>query len=137
MAMHPVLCAFGRSKTRSGKSSEMAVWVLLQIRLELFPPIAVLHRVPESEIERVRSDLGGRPRGTRRRHCSSIKPRSGKRGEGTVRIAFEIGCKLGRAAVLNAVPKCELQGNLTVGGRFGVRLRSGNPCGWCGCIGGG
>ena len=94
--------------------------------LELLAPIAVLHGIPESKIESVRGGIRGcwRHR-VRRRKRGRIKSCSGERSESTPRILLEIGFELGRAAVLDAFPKRELEGNLVVGGQIGDRRWSG------------
>ena len=104
----------------------MAVRMLFQIGLKLLASIAVLDGVPEGKIESLRGDfLGCRRRGLCGRERGGIKPCSGERGKGTLRILLEVGFELGRAAVLDAVPKRELEGDLVVGGQFGDRRRSG------------
>src|ERR1700730_1498270 len=112
--------------------------MLLKVGLKLLAPIAVLHGVPESEIESFRGGfLGCRCRGTWRRERSCIEPCSGERGKGTFRILLEVGFHLGRAAVLDAVPKRELKGDLVVGGQLGDLRRSGRQFGYLSCLLGG
>jgi|ERR1700730_16801279 len=104
----------------------MAVRMLFQIGPKLLTSIAFLDGVPEGKIESFRGDfLGCRRRGTWRRERSCIKPCSGERGEGALRILLEVGFELGRAALLNAVPKRELEGDLIVSGEFGDGRRGG------------
>ena len=81
----------------------MAVRMLFQIGPKLLTSIAFLDGVPEGKIESFRGDfLGCRRRGTWRRERSCIKPCSGERGEGALRILLEVGFELGRAALLDA-----------------------------------
>jgi hypothetical protein len=39
------------------------------------------------------------------------------------RVLLQVGFELGRAAVLDAVPERELEGDLVIGGQFGDRRR--------------
>jgi hypothetical protein len=105
--------------------------MLLEVGLKLLPPIAVLHGIPKSKIESFRGGLLGCGRGkTWGRKRSGIKPCSGKRGKGALRILLEIGFQLGRTAFLDTVPKRQLEGDLVVGGQFGDRRRSGRRFGY-------
>src|ERR1700680_3932119 len=129
------MCAW-RGKARPGESGEVAIRMLLEVGLKLLAPIAVLHGVPESEIESFRGGfLRCRCRGTWRAERRCIEPCSGERGKGTFRILLEVGFHLGRAAVLDVVPKRELEGDLVVGGQFGDLRRSGRQFGYLSCLG--
>src|ERR1700674_3339726 len=91
----------------------MAVRMLFQIGLKLLASVAVLHGIPESKIESFRGDfLRCRCRGTWRREGGCIDLCSGERGEAALRILLEVGFELRRTAVLDAVPKRELGGQL-------------------------
>jgi len=104
----------------------MAVRMLFQIGPKLLTSIAVLDGVPEGKVESLCGDfLGRRRRSACGRGRGGIKPCSGERGKGTFRIPLEVGFELGSAAVLDAVPKRELEGDLIVGGEFGDGRRDG------------
>ena len=119
------LTNFWRGKARPGESGEVAIRMLLEVRLKLLPPIAVLHGIPKSKIESSRSGLlGCRRSGICGRKRGCIKPCSGKRGKGAFRITLEVGFELGMTAVLDAVPKRELEGDLIVGARFATDTSS-------------
>ena len=91
----------------------MTIRMLLEVRLKLLPPIAVLHGIPKSKIESFRSGhFGCRRCGICGRKRGCIKPCSGKRGKGAVRILLEVGFQFSRTAVIDTVPKRELQGDL-------------------------
>jgi hypothetical protein len=95
-------------KTRPGEPGEVAVRMLLEVGLELLAPVTVLDRIPEGKIKFVNCDFLGCWRRGRVRGC--IKPGSGERGEGTRRILLKVGFQLGRAAVLDAVPRVPARG---------------------------
>src|SRR5580693_3309049 len=104
----------------------MPVRMLFQIGPKLLTSIAVLDGVPEGEVESLCGDfLGRRRRSAGGRGRGGIKPCSGERGKGPFRIPLEVGFELGSAAVLDAVPKRELEGDLIVGGEFGDGRRDG------------
>ena len=104
----------------------MAVRMLFQIGPKLLTSIAFLDGVPEGKVESLCGDfLGRRPRSACGRGRGGIKPCSGERGEGALRILPEVGFELGRAALLDAVPKRELEGDLIVSGEFGDGRRGG------------
>jgi hypothetical protein len=89
----------------------MPVRVALQISGDLFRPIAVLDRIPKSEINGVWPGVGGSRQGPRfpgRWNVGNILPRLGERSEGALRIMLQIGGKLVRAAVPDTVPKSKL-----------------------------
>ena len=48
-----------RGKARPGESGEVAIRMLLEVRLKLLAPIAVLHGIPESNIESFRGEFLG------------------------------------------------------------------------------
>jgi hypothetical protein len=90
--------------------------MLLEVGLKLLPPIAVLYGVPESEIESFGSSiLGCRRSGSCGRKRGCIKPCSGKRGKGARRILLEVGFQFSRTALLDTVPKRELEGDFVIG----------------------
>ena len=78
-----------RRMARAGKASEMALRMPIEIGLELFASIAVLDRIPESQIESVSSGI--RKRRSRRGSRGGVKPCSSERGKRTIRVLFEIG----------------------------------------------
>ena len=49
-------------KARPGESGKVAIRMLLKVGLEFLAPIAVLHGIPESEIESIRGGVRGRRR---------------------------------------------------------------------------
>ena len=59
-----------------------------------------------------------------------VKPGAGKRGEGAIRILIKVGFEFGRAAIFDAVPKCQLKGNLVVRRQVRECRRSGRQFGW-------
>jgi hypothetical protein len=104
----------------------VATRMLLQVGLKLLAPIAVLHGVPESKIESFRGDflggvgvagLGGESAAA----SSRVRASEAKVPSGYCEVGFEFG----RAAVPDAVPKRELEGDLIVGGEFGDGRRGG------------
>src|SRR5205085_9741126 len=117
---------FRRRKAGAGESGEVTIRMLLEVGLKLLPPIAVLYGIPESAIASFRSGLLRCPcRGICGRKRGCIKPCSGKRGKGAVRILLDAGFQFSRTAVLDTVPKRQLEGDLVVGGQFADRRWSG------------
>jgi hypothetical protein len=114
-----------RKRDAPERVRRMAIRMLFQIGLKLLTSIAVLNGVPEGKVESLCGDfLGRRRRWACERERGGIKPCSGKRGKGAFRITLEVGFELGRTAVLDAVPKRELEGALIVGARFATDTSS-------------
>ena len=93
----------------------MAVRVLIEVGLDFLATLAFLNRIPESKIQSCGRGI------IRRGHRSTgsgvhrfLHSGAGERSKGALRILVEIGFQLGWTAVLDAVPKCQFEGDFIV-----------------------